>query len=77
MNWRPPTIDELEIGLPCQIIDIRASIDQIFNAQEVKEIFKRDISPEIVFKDHVITEKDMVYYTENPALINRDIRINK
>jgi len=44
MNWRPPTLEELTIGLPCEIIDMRASADNIQAVTEVKKAFKRDIN---------------------------------
>ena len=77
MNWRPPTLEELTIGRPCEIIDMRASADNIQAVTEVKKAFKRDIIPEIVYKSHILTESDIEYYALNSDLIKRDIRINK
>lgn len=77
MNWIPPKLEELHEGMPCEIIDMRASADSIQDAQEVKKLFKRDITPLIVFKSHILTAADIEYYTMNPQLINRDLRINK
>lgn len=77
MNWRPPTLEELTIGLPCEIIDMRASADNIQAVTEVKKAFKRDITPEIVYKSHILTASDIEYYALNSDLIKRDIRINK
>jgi len=76
MNWRPPTLEELTIGRPCEIIDMRASADNIQAVTEVKKTFKRDIIPEIVYKSHILTESDIEYYTENKHLITRDLRIS-
>jgi len=76
MNWRPPKLEELTVGLSCEIIDIRASADNIQAVTEVKKAFKRDITPEICYKPHVLTAADIEYYTENKNLITRDLRIS-
>lgn len=77
MNWRPPRIEELHAGLSCEIIDMIASADQIQDAIEAKKHFKRDVIPNVCYKSHVLTAADVEYYTMNPQLINRDLRINK
>jgi len=76
MNWRPPTLEELTIGLPCQIIDKAKSADALQAIAEVKKHFKRDIEPQLIFKSHVLTIEDFEYYKSNPELIKRDLRIN-
>lgn len=77
MNWIPPKLEELHEGMTCEIIDTRASADSIQDAMEVKRLFKREIQPSVVFKSHILTAADIEYYTMNPLLINRDLRINK
>ena len=76
MNWRPPTLEELTIGRPCQIIDKARSADALQAIAEVKKHFKRDIEPRLIFKSHVLTLEDLEYYKSNPELIKRDLRIN-
>ena len=75
MNWIPPTLEQLKEGLEVQIIDIIKSGDILRDVEEVKKTFKRDIIPELIYKSHVLTSKDIEYYTENQQLISRDIRI--
>ncbi len=75
MNSRPITLPELKEGLVCQIIDKRASFEQLQAVDEIKKHFKRDYIPNLVYKDHVLTASDVEYYTNNPELIKRDILI--
>lgn len=75
MNVRPPTLEELKEGLVCEIIDLKASADQIQNVSEVKKVFKKDIKPELIYKSHILTPRDVHYYTMYPELISRDLRI--
>jgi hypothetical protein len=76
VNWRPPTLEELTIGLACQIIDKARSADALQAIAEVKKHFKREIEPRIIFKSHNLTLEDIEYYRNNPELIKRDLRIN-
>ena len=76
MNWRPPKLEELTVGLSCEIIDMRASADNIQDAMEAKRLFKREIQPSIVFKSHILTEWDVEYYKSNHQFITRDLRIS-
>lgn len=74
-NWRPPKPEELHKGLRCQIIDIARSADAIQAVNDIKKHFKREVEPQLIYKDHVLTERDIEYYTLNPHLIKRDLRI--
>lgn len=75
-SWRPPILEELTEGLPCQIIDKAKSADALQAIAEVKKHFKREIEPQLIFKSHVLTKDDIEYYKNNVELIKRDLRIN-
>lgn len=75
MNWRPPTLQELKEGLSCEIIDLRACHENFIHVEEIKKHFKKDVAPDIIYKSHVLTARDVEYYTENQNLISRDLRI--
>lgn len=74
-NWIPPTPEQIKEGLECQIIDMRASQERFEDAEEIKRVFKREIEPQFIFKSHILTQRDVEYYTENKHLIKRDLRI--
>ena len=74
-NWIPPTLEQLTEGLSCQIIDKVKSADALQAIAEVKKHFKREIEPQVIFKDHVLTLEDVEYYKSNQELIKRDLRI--
>jgi len=75
MTYRPPTPEELKEGLECQIIDMIASAESLQSVEIAKKHFKRDVVPEVVYKDHILTARDVQFYALNPHLINRDILI--
>lgn len=75
MNYKPATPQDLKEGLECQIIDMRACADELSKVGEIKKHFKRDFSPNLVYKDHILTAGDIQYYELHPELIQRDILI--
>lgn len=75
MEFRPLLLEELTEGLVCEIIDMRASAEIIQSIADAKKHFKRDITPEMVYKSHILSKTDVEYYQLNPELIKRDLRI--
>lgn len=75
-NWIPPTPEDLHEGLRCQIIDKAKSAEALQNVEDAKKHFKREVEPQLIYKDHVLTATDIEWYKLHPELIKRDIRID-